>query len=78
VPSDGAGASPNPVAGETQFATLDTPGNSLLELYLGGISAQGFGPVLDHRKFQPQQAAPPAPPAGPVASEPCAPATVDW
>ena len=26
----------------------------------------------------PQHAAPPAPPAGPVASEPCLPATVDW
>ena len=51
---DGAGATPNPVEGETLFARLDTPGNSLLELYLGGISAvQGFGWVLDRRKFQP-------------------------
>lgn len=51
---DGAGATPNILEGETLFATLDTPGNSLLELYLGNISAvQGFGWVLDRRKFRP-------------------------
>jgi hypothetical protein len=44
VRTDGAGATPDPVEGETLLARLDTPGNSLLELYLGGISAvQGFG-----------------------------------
>jgi len=51
---DGGGATPNPAEGETLFAKLEAADNALLDLYLGGISAiQGFGWVLDRRRFRP-------------------------
>jgi len=51
---DGAGASPTLAEGETLFAKLDAADNALLDLYLGGITAvQGFGWVLDRRRFRP-------------------------
>jgi 2'-5' RNA ligase len=51
---DGAGATPNPQEGETLFAKLEAADNALLDLYLAGITAvQGFGWVLDRRRYRP-------------------------